>query len=164
MKKAMKFFWLLAAVAMMFSCQKETGDTPGQQPANDTEEQTSPAGPGIQDLDPDVYLVGFSAQIENVRPKVSIDVDKGTLSFENGDNVLVVSGNEHGIYIYNNGTFAPETIEDAVPVGEARAYYPADDFSEDGATFMLPSAITAGRRRGDFQDPLLGLPGSPDRQ
>ncbi len=148
MKKTMKYFWLLAAAAVLFSCQKETGDAPVQQPANDTEEQTSPAGPGIQDLDPEVYLTGFSASMEEIVPKVSVDVVEGSLTFEDGDAVLVVTANKSGKYIYNatDEVFEPESTDQAVPAGNAKAYYPFGEFSADGTdvTFTMPEAVTAG--------------------
>ena len=148
MKKTMKYFWLLAATAVIFSCQKETGDAPEQQPANDTEEQTSPSDPGIHTLDPDEYLVGFSASLEGIESKVSIDVEEGSLSFEDGDAVLVVTESKSGKYVYNatDAVFEPEDTDQAVPVGNAKAYYPYSEFSAEGetVTFTMPEAVAAG--------------------
>lgn len=148
MKKAMKYFWLLAAAAMMFSCQKETGDTPGQNPSNDTEEQTPSADPHLQDLDPEVYLTGFSAALEHIDSKVSVDLSTNALSFENGDAVLVVTASKSGKYVYNatDEIFEPEDTGQAVPVGSAKAYYPYSEFAADGetVTFTMPEAIAAG--------------------
>lgn len=149
MKKAMKYFWLLVVAAVMFSCQKETGDTPGQQPANDTEEQAGdPAGPEIYDLDPEVYLTGFSADLEHIDSKVSVDLSTNALSFENGDAVLVVTASKSGKYVYNatDEVFEPEDTDQAVPVGSAKAYYPYSEFAAEGetVTFTMPDAVAAG--------------------
>ena len=148
MNKVLKYFWLLAAVAMMFSCQKETGDTPDQQASNEPEEQSPASDPATQDLDPDEYLVGFSAGIENVESKVAVNLSDNSLSFEGGDEVLVVTVNKSGKYVYDSsdGFFKPATTSDAVPVGNARAYYPYSEFSADGTdvTFTMPASITAG--------------------
>ena len=148
MNKVLKYFWLLAAVAMMFSCQKETGDTPDQQASNEPEEQSPASDPATQDLDPDEYLVGFSAGIENVESKVAVNLSDNSLSFEDGDEVLVVTVNKSGKYVYDSsdGFFKPATTSDAVPVGNARAYYPYSEFSADGTdvTFTMPASVTAG--------------------
>ena len=148
MNKVLKYFWLLAAVAMMFSCQKETGDTPDQQASNEPEEQSPASDPATQDLDPDEYLVGFSAGIENVESKVAVNLGDNSLSFEDGDEVLVVTVNKSGKYVYDSsdGFFKPATTSDAVPVGNARAYYPYSEFSADGTdvTFTMPASVTAG--------------------
>lgn len=148
MNKVLKYFWLLAAAAMMFSCQKETGDTPDQQASNEPEEQSPASDPATQDLDPDEYLVGFSAGIENVESKVAVNLSDNSLSFEGGDEVLVVTVNKSGKYVYDSsdGFFKPARTSDAVPVGNARAYYPYSEFSADGTdvTFTMPASVTAG--------------------
>ena len=145
----MKYFWLLVVAAVMFSCQKETGDAPVQQPANDTEEQAGdPAGPEIYDLDPEVYLTGFSADLEHIDSKVSVDLSTNALSFENGDAVLVVTASKSGKYVYNatDEVFEPEDTDQAVPVGSAKAYYPYSEFAAEGetVTFTMPDAVAAG--------------------
>ena len=144
MKKMWFYFGLLAVAVLLFACQKETNSE--DVTAAPSEEQTT--DPAVQDLDPDKYLVAFSARIEQVGTRVSIDVTEGALSFEEGDEVLVVTeSGETGIYVYNSdAVFAPKDAENAVSAVAAKAYYPAGEFAVSGSdvTFTLPTAISAG--------------------
>ena len=169
MKKTFKLFGLLAAAAFVFSCSKEKVETTPAADNNPAVEAgvDKPASDGN-------LLTSFGAVLENAgqsdatqpasapRTKVAIDVSNGTQSFEDGDEVLVVSGNKSATYTYDatSGKFGVADPADAVPATDAKVYYPASEFVVSGSDviFTMPAAIAAGSAE-DLGDkvPMAGL-------
>lgn len=149
MKKTMKFIGLIAMAALLFSCEKKNIDTPVENP----QETETPSD--LSQLDPGKYLVSFGATIEDPYTKatMTIDTENGTIAFEDGDEVLVVSGEKTGTYVYGSSVFSPKPGTDAVPTGSGDicAYYPATAYtaSSGNVTFKLPGGADNTTTLGD---------------
>ena len=139
MKQTIKLFGLLAMLALFFSCEKNSN------PATDGT-ATQPGGSAQSNLDPSEYLLAFGAEIEELSTKLSISPSNGSVAFEDGDAVLVVTDSKSGKYVYSSGVFAPEDETQAVPVAAAKAYYPYSEYSAKNGTvtFTMPSYVAAG--------------------
>lgn len=168
MKKTLKSFGMVALTVAILSCSKEadiisteqTGGSPAAVPVS--QEGDTPAD--LSGLDPEKYLLGFGASVEDIRTKAEVNLSTGALSFVQGDEALVVCGEQTGTYVYDSasGKFSPKSAEDAVAVAgnDAQVYYPAAEFacSDAGVSFTMPEAVVAG----DAADlgnklPLCGL-------
>ena len=155
MKKIIESLSLLTLSAMVFfSCDK----------ADRTPAATDQGEPSVidwSDLDPNTYLLGFSADIAAPGTKVAIDFDANTLTFEEGDLVKVYApdaeGTKVGTYKYDQGLFVPNSEADAILLGsgEAYLYYPAGSFDAEAATLTMPSAIGDRADLGD-KNPMAG--------
>jgi len=150
MKNAFKILGLLLAVATIFSCNKE-------EMRSDDEL--------VVKNDSNASLSGFAVSFEGYS-KATIDVDGGTVAFEDGDQVLVYipATKKQSTYTYDNsdGLFKPASEETAISIGSnyANVYYPASEFaiSEGAVSFTMPDAITAGSA-ADLGDkaPMAGI-------
>ena len=139
MKQTIKLFGLLAMLAILFSCEKNSN------PVTDGT-ATQPGSSAESNLDPSEYLLAFGAKIEELSTKLSITPSNGSVAFEDGDAVLVVTDSKSGKYVYSSGVFAPEDENQAVPVAAATAYYPYSEYSAENGTvtFTMPSYVAAG--------------------
>lgn len=168
MKKTLNLLGIMAWTVAILSCSKEAELIPADfSDGNAPTTSVSPESEGASDvssLDPEKYLVGFGASLEDVQTKAEVNLTTGALAFAQGDEALVVCGTQTGTYVYHadNGQFAPKTVSDAIALSgeEATVYYPAAEFaySAGTVTFTMPAAIVAG----DASDlgnklPLCGL-------
>ena len=159
----MKFAGIIAAsAALMVCCSKEASyddvatDPSTQQPADD-QGDTNPSIVSGEVLD------SFGAKFENdENTKVSILIDevnaKATLAFEDGDAVLVVSGSNTAIYVYDydGEKFVPDSKSTPLTLKEnVEVYYPYDEFKLDGSSvvFTMPDAVADIYDLGD-KNPL----------
>lgn len=156
MKKAMNYFWLIAAAAVVFSCAKEADVVEEAVETVDPIEDTTPAKDGN-------LLTSFGVTIEgeDADSKVSVDFTDGVTAIEKDDKVLVfVDKDNHAIYTYDDSSskFVLEGGETAVSLdAPASVYYPVSEFAIDGTEvkFTMPASIEA---TGDFGaiNPMVG--------
>lgn len=145
MKKTFIIFGLAAIASIAFSCTREDG--PIEKETIPSGEQTTPGeeqgtSVDLSQYDPSKYLVSFGASIEDVT-KADINLAEGTVSFQNDDRVLVVSGSNSAEYKYD-GTEFKAVSTPLEQSGELKAYYPKDYYSFDSGvvTFTMPEATT----------------------
>ncbi len=160
MKRIMKFAGIIAAsAALIVCCSKEASyDTPETNPT--TQQQADDQGETGLSYVPGEVLASFSADFENdAATKVAFDeigASTATLSFRDGDKVLVRSDSETKVYVYDTDKFTPESDGIAITDG-IEVYYPANEFarSGDNIVFTMPAAVTDLSDLGT-KNPLAG--------
>lgn len=157
MKKTLKLLGLVALAAIAFSCTKDADSNNSGKPETPAGETEQPQTPGGQDSSD--YLLSFGADI--VSPfdtKATIDLVNKTVSFDDGDMVLVVNGTDAKTYVYEGAEFKAES--DAVSLeGTIHAYYPASAYNVDtegNVTFTMPEYLGSLADIGD-KAPMAGV-------
>ena len=143
MKRTLTYLAFAAAAAIAFSCEKETA-TVNEEVITPQEEET--VVPATDEYDPSVYLVSFGAKFENEDTKATVDVDAGTVAFENDDKAIVYvpATGDTGVYTYDGTQFTADATPVALGENAAEVYYPASSYDVDGGAvkFTMPTAVT----------------------
>lgn len=154
MKKAMNYFWLIAAAAVVFSCAKEADLVEEAVETVDPIENTTPAKDGN-------LLTSFGVTIEgeDADSKVTVNVATGETNIEMNDEVLVfVDDSNQAIYRYDGSQFVLKDGQTAVSLNApASVFYPANKYEAGSdVRFIMPNGIENG---GDFGaiNPMAGV-------
>ena len=131
MRSLIKCAGILVCLFLSAACAKEQ--------INSVEEPSH-----AQEWDASKYLLGFDASMEDMT-KAEIDFSSGSVTWTNGDKVLVVAGTTSAEYAWDGSAFKPQNTPVEFGSDPAYAYFPADCFTVSGGevSFTMPQALAA---------------------
>ena len=131
MRSPIKCAGILVCLFLSAACAKEQ--------INSVEEPSH-----AQEWDASKYLLGFDASMEDMT-KAEIDFSSGSVTWTNGDKVLVVAGTTSAEYAWDGSAFKPQNTPVEFGSDPAYAYFPADCFTVSGGevSFTMPQALAA---------------------
>ena len=143
MRSLIKCAGILVCLFLSAACAKEQ--------INSVEEPSH-----AQEWDASKYLLGFDASMEDMT-KAEIDFSSGSVTWTNGDKVLVVAGTTSAEYAWDGSAFKPQNTPVEFGSDPAYAYFPADCFTVSGGevSFTMPQALAADPGK---KLPMAGLP------